>query len=633
MERLRLAGATNCFNVFPEFLSMVSMYNYNSFPPPILFFGDSVTLRVSTYDKDKRSLLEMVHDKLGERCTMSMVARSAYHSTVYQYFISALMHMRHRPKMVIIPINMRSFSPQWDRNPAWQFNEEINLLKDYVAGRTLNYTPAKSSELSNEELFRQGEAVYPYTDFSRIGQFLDIINTKDNLSTEAKIFRIKQIFIFHYLHHLIPNHRKLTSLIEAVKLLSNNNILTLCYITPVNYQGGNKYVGEEFSTALRKNTQTVIDALSELNSKSVIIRNYSTLLAADKFFTPDHQTEHLNQEGREEICTLICKDVEQVGAFQNARFYESINWTCPICGGDSFSNIREYRTKSASCGFLGKYLFVCAQCGAGSMFPFPEARELNDYYAGYWESDMVEGSKLLEIKQAESRVAFLRNRLEGFSELSILDIGAGLGVISEVVNRNFSNKTIYYDAVEVSNLALEYLNEHIKPRRIYSNYQESADKYSLIIMSHIIEHFADPVQVLSEQKVRMNKDSLLFVEVPNQDYKFKPSNEPHLISFTPQALATALQKAGYSVLKMESVGQPISSMLDVQLKCPPAKERTIILKIWTKSKTLLNRISKKVRGRLGLPDARAQEEANYYVYSYGPNRRWIRCIVQIADQD
>ena len=79
----------------------------------IIFFGDSTMGALGRNDRDKRPIGKMLEDRLKEK--VSMIAGSAYSMEIYHAFCTYLKaHAERLPRWIIIPINLRSFSPVWD---------------------------------------------------------------------------------------------------------------------------------------------------------------------------------------------------------------------------------------------------------------------------------------------------------------------------------------------------------------------------------------------------------------------------------------------------------------------------------------------------------------------------------------
>lgn len=296
---------------FADLSKLVESYDsLSDRAPEILYFGDSVLERISWDDTDKRTVDQMLAEYFVDEKRVICIARPAYHLEIYYHLLKIFEVMHYKPELVILPVNMRSFSPQWAANPAWKFDEEIESLQKYM--RTGKIPPlrnkAQISTLSDEE--RLTLINLPFTDFTYIGQFIDIINSKP-VTAEQAAYRKKQIFVFHYLNLLQENNPRLLYLGKALDLLSAIKIKVLVYITPINYQGGIKYVGDGFIDVIRTNTSVVQNFLSPYLDYSEVVRflDLQEYFESDCFFNADEASEHLNQTGRAKLAQTIAGEI------------------------------------------------------------------------------------------------------------------------------------------------------------------------------------------------------------------------------------------------------------------------------------------------------------------------------------
>lgn len=276
----------------------------------ILFLGDSVVERISWHDTDKRTLDQMTRDLLSGKKSLVSIAKAAYHFNIYFHLLNVLRAMRHRPEIVILPINMRCFSPPWDLNPAWQFEEEIQFLKAYPETRRIPAIRINAQTLPFSEQDWNTEFDFPFTDLKRVGQYFDLVNNIPP-DAEGKFHRRKQVYIIHYLKSLPREHRRLYELIKILDLLKELKICTLIYITPINFQGGVRHVGEGFMEGVRKNANLVQDIVQPYALDGQIrFMDLQEYLTAEYFFHTDETTEHLNQSGRMKLAQVLAHEIE-----------------------------------------------------------------------------------------------------------------------------------------------------------------------------------------------------------------------------------------------------------------------------------------------------------------------------------
>jgi hypothetical protein len=296
---------------YPELAKLVSNYDSRRKAAEVLYLGDSVLERISWNDGDNRTLDRMLAGRLAGRKRLLCISHSAYHLKVFYHLLHILKRTRQKPELVIVPINMRSFSPQWDLNPAWQFDEEIDVLKKYsktpgmkipVLGKPVDSVPLTGAE-------KLMEVKYPFTELNRLGEFYDLIKSNPSMEDEKRQ-RKKQIYIFHYLHPLSATHPKLQALPMIMELLRELHIGLLVYVTPINYQGGARFIGEGFIDVLRANIGVARDLIAQFTGRDAFrFLDLSEALSSEYFFHPDEATEHLNQDGRAQLAEKIANEI------------------------------------------------------------------------------------------------------------------------------------------------------------------------------------------------------------------------------------------------------------------------------------------------------------------------------------
>ena len=295
--------------------AMSELFGLRGAPCQVLFFGDSVAERVAREDKDTRTLDRMTADFLKGHLTLRGITNSAYHSGVFYMLLQTLQLFVYKPSIAILPINMRSFSPQWDLNPEFQCSDDIKNIKNYITkhGGRLKAPLYDTDRRTPLYKFLNTAVEFPDTSFRHIRQFINIINSKPKNEKE-RTFRLKQIFTYHYLYPLTMSNRKLRLLKAALNYCQALNIKVAAYITPVNYRSGVKYAGRYFAQICNSNVKMIFRAF-ETKPNTIILRDYSTLFTPDFFFNEDNSTEHLNQRGR----LMLSKEIADMCLTLNKR--------------------------------------------------------------------------------------------------------------------------------------------------------------------------------------------------------------------------------------------------------------------------------------------------------------------------
>ncbi len=295
------------------------------------------------------------------------------------------------------------------------------------------------------------------------------------------------------------------------------------------------------------------------------------------------------------------------------------DFRCPLCAGREAERLAAYKGRSPT--FKGREIVQCRVCGFVSAYPMPSDEELAAFYQTYW-SDHEHGQPDMALyhAQANARFRFIEEFLpldrEGL--FKVVDVGAGFGLIREVLRRARGERALRYDAVEVDPDAVAYLHAETGVDHVYRDLAESDCQYDLGILSHIIEHVPDPLSLLASVRERLAAEGVLFLETPNRDDRFKRRNDPHVLFFTPETVGEVLRRARFEPLRVETCGERIEAILERDRR----KDRTPSL-IRT-----LGKMTRVVRRGLGLGPAPAvhRDASASEVDLTGPGRRWIRAV-------
>lgn len=148
---------------------------------------------------------------------------------------------------------------------------------------------------------------------------------------------------------------------------------------------------------------------------------------------------------------------------------------------------------------------------------------------------------------------------------SVLDIGASSGY----------NLSLYLEegctvlGIEPSPLNCELAEKKYQVNMFTGVFADYYEKYSsnnqldLIILSHVLEHIVNPLDIIS--KCREINQKYIYIEVPTFDYK--SVNEPygmfadeHVNYFTLQSLNKLMTSAGYTLINAEILLEPDSCL-------------------------------------------------------------------------
>jgi len=269
--------------------------------------------------------------------------------------------------------------------------------------------------------------------------------------------------------------------------------------------------------------------------------------------------------------------------------------SCVGCGLANLERVRPYRLDSSRGRLLfgASWLFRCRDCGLVQAKPLPGAEELADYYATTYRTGGRHGAEAATIRdfpkdnlfyyhRGQSIAALLDPHLKSrnFSDAPrVLDIGAGFGHLLHAFGERFPRAA--RTALELSESCfphLETLGIRVIREPIESWLTESAERFDVILLSHVLEHLRQPVEVLQRLRSRLSPNGLLFVEVPNipadplnryLDHAWAPRfDEPHLTFFSLATFNASLQRAGLEVLFCAPAGPEYRDIPGWRFKLP-----------------------------------------------------------------
>lgn len=268
-----------------------------------LYLGDCTNTSHRKWETDRRTLASILEKKIpGHK--LGVLTYNSYHMEIYLEFIRYIAKSKHRLKRVIIPINLRSFSPSWDRMPQYQFEKEKILLKGGMVAAFLRafYRPLRLLgidwyTISREEyldtpVFKGTIQWGKVRDYNRI--YLKKYSKED----------IKGKILLFYMFSLSQEHRKIHSMISLARIGLQNNIQILFYITPIDYQSCEGYFPGEFTKRINENSLLIKNLLKKENTP---VLDLSTALDSSCFTWTDtfYPNEQLNIMGREKVAEYL----------------------------------------------------------------------------------------------------------------------------------------------------------------------------------------------------------------------------------------------------------------------------------------------------------------------------------------
>jgi SAM-dependent methyltransferase len=247
------------------------------------------------------------------------------------------------------------------------------------------------------------------------------------------------------------------------------------------------------------------------------------------------------------------------------------NIGCPSCK----LKTREFKKSKypslyEKAGCVPSEILVCPDCGLEFSNPMPSESELQKLYKDnqYWGDTtkplITPNTFPVPFVLAETRWSLLISYLPEWDKevvINILDIGAGQGCFGMVASQYLPEHKIDYTAVEPDPLMRDSLIESWKnvdskvQLHLYNSLDGINQKFHIVVLSHVLEHVSDPINFLKRLHELLDRDGLLFVDVPNQDHLFKKNVFPHVLFFSPESLTSVLENSGFNTTTVGSWGR------------------------------------------------------------------------------
>lgn len=248
---------------------------------------------------------------------------------------------------------------------------------------------------------------------------------------------------------------------------------------------------------------------------------------------------------------------------------------CPVCSWQFKGNLPRmipYPTKRGEAiAHKPDQIFICDNCGIGIAIPLPSSEEMEKYYSvgDFWG---IAQPQILAPKKHPIPYALALSRwriLEPFLKesqrrISILDIGAGHGFLGMTAAQSKTVKLWKYVCVEKDRFLRESMKKtwslrfpHIE-LDVKDDISQVNGTFDCLILSHILEHLSNPLSDLKIMLTKLNPESLIFIDVPNQDYLFKKDVFPHFYFFSESSLRHLMNASGLHILSITGYGNDIN---------------------------------------------------------------------------
>ncbi|NVK20685.1 MAG: class I SAM-dependent methyltransferase [Methylocystaceae bacterium] len=227
-----------------------------------------------------------------------------------------------------------------------------------------------------------------------------------------------------------------------------------------------------------------------------------------------------------------------------------------------------------------------------------------DIYGRQTPAEIFEG----QVERGHQLVWFCTDYLK--EDAAVLEIGTGCGGILKA----FQEKGCRVTGVDFDPRFIEYgQKQGLDVRKGDISAVDSAEKFDLIIISHVLEYIVEPVPFLQKAMDHLAVGGQIYIEVPSLDhvaeggYNYDLLNyyqNAHVIHFSVATLTTLLHKVGLKILKNDNficclVSKSEEEVKDIEANFSDMRKKQIRLidSIEKKRTSLLGRVCRKIKNK------------------------------------
>lgn len=235
--------------------------------------------------------------------------------------------------------------------------------------------------------------------------------------------------------------------------------------------------------------------------------------------------------------------------------------SCPVCKS---KGIYAHPYNGRSKIFHEKEIFQCKICELHYVQPMPSSSDIEKYnkmyfYNAHGAVKLASGASIFFQSIAKIRYEYIvqNSNLNEKSSINVLEIGPGYGHLATVIKEK-SPVSKYYavESDESCHHALDIIGVSL-----ISDTSNLKEKVDIIIMSHVLEHQADPLLFILDYLPILRCGGLLFIDVPCMDFLHKTEPEPHTLFFNKKSMTKLVKLADLDLIDCNNFGISISSIL------------------------------------------------------------------------
>jgi len=244
------------------------------------------------------------------------------------------------------------------------------------------------------------------------------------------------------------------------------------------------------------------------------------------------------------------------------------NPKCPVCTGENWTTIGRKQYRKADMPSLEAYLqrkytllfdawypaqeivdvrvIMCRDCGLVIFAPRPTDAEVTAKYERALTLGKHTKTREIDDPRDQMRARLLQNRLKPHlrPKARVLDLGGGDGRLVQKL-ADAGHECCVVDFITHPVLGVKRLGATVKDL-------DPAERFDCIVLSHVLEHVAEPAQLIEQLAAFQENGGIFYLEVPMELFRqVPPRMEPvtHINFFTPQNCGYIMERSGYELIE------------------------------------------------------------------------------------
>jgi len=294
----------------------------------IFYFAESSNFNILLTDKYRQTISEMTNFFF-PKLTITSVDKPAAHAGVFKQWLNHLDLTKHKPKAIVMTMNLRSFDAGWiNSNLESAMQESIALLRPYpnLLNRfllSLNAFDDKTTKQREKIMlddWKYTQLQFPYpVKYKTVREWDDAIAAGQCLAPgavwEEKNIQLSCHYVKGYAFNLNENNPRIKDFDFIADWCHKNNINLYMNLLAENMHFADSLVGKELVFLMRNNRDYLVKRYTKNNC--VVVDNLEAVNWKD-FSELEWTTEHYNYKGR----MIIAKNLAEKLKIQFNNYYK-----------------------------------------------------------------------------------------------------------------------------------------------------------------------------------------------------------------------------------------------------------------------------------------------------------------------